>query len=55
MPWIVYAERPKTLTHRWEYRHGHFPKTVPDKKLALQLADEARSKGGNKVRIEKVK
>ena len=53
--YLVHAVRPKSKKDRWDYRFDFFPKQVVQKKDALELAREAREKGGTAVRVEKVK
>ena len=53
--YLVHAERPKSLINRWDFRGDFFPRKVAYKKDALELAREAKGKGGTSIRVEKVK
>lgn len=52
--WVVNA-KPGSIKGEWDFRHDFFPRKVAYKKDALELAEEARKKGGTSVTVEKVK
>lgn len=53
--YLVHVERPKSLKNKWDFRHDYFPRKIACKKEALELAREAKEKGGTSIRVEKVK
>lgn len=56
MAWIVHAKAPfRGGMKGWDFRADFFPRKVAYKKDALELAQEAKQKGGTDVRLEKSK
>ena len=54
--YLVHATPPHPLSNKgWDFRADYFPRKIRYKKDALALAQEAKSKGGSNVKLEKIK
>jgi hypothetical protein len=57
MAWMVDARPPESWTResKWDFKYAFFPRKVYRQKDANQLAQEARDKGGQEVKVWKCK
>ena len=54
--YLVHATSPFRGGNKgWNFKHDYFPRKIQYKKDALELAREAKAKGGTNVKLEKVK